>query len=103
MAEKYIVYLVDWLESERSWGIRPDGISLHLTFDDVKSYIQEYWDSQPIAVPDEYSRPCGVPKIIQVNAEIFKKVQSSKNGIRIYNSDLRDLGLYTSVSPTNGQ
>ena len=33
-----------WEESERGWGVRPDGCSLHLTEADRKQFIKEYWD-----------------------------------------------------------
>ena len=36
------VYLQHWEESERGWGIRPDGCSLHLTLEDRKKYIEKY-------------------------------------------------------------
>ena len=46
-----------WEESEKGWGVRPDGYSLHSNQEDVKKYIKEYWDGMPKQTPDEYSRP----------------------------------------------
>ena len=33
------VYLQYWEESEKNWGVRPDGCSIHLTLDNHKDYI----------------------------------------------------------------
>ncbi len=73
-----------WMESELHWGIRPDGYSLHLTADDLEKYINEYWKSMPKEVPNEYSRPEGNSIIVEVNEKIYKKIQKSKNGIRLW-------------------
>ncbi len=50
-----------WEESERGWGVRPDGYSLHLTEPDRAEYIKSYWDRMPKAAPSEYTRPSGNP------------------------------------------
>jgi hypothetical protein len=81
------VYCQVWEESERGWGVRPDGYSLHLTLDDVKSHIAEYWKKQKKhspEVPDEYSRPCGEPYLTEVNRAIHQQVKDSKNGVRTF-------------------
>jgi hypothetical protein len=78
------VYRQEWLESERGWGTRPDGYSLHLSLSDIEAYVKEYWDSMPNEVPDEYSRPEGGPREISVETKIYKQVKDSKNGIRLY-------------------
>jgi len=36
-----VVY-VSWEESERGWGTRPDGCSLHLTKADFEIYLDNY-------------------------------------------------------------
>lgn len=74
----------DWEESERGWGVRPDGYSLHKTVGDCQKYIKEYWAGMPSAVPDEYSRPCGSPRLVDVNREVYRSIEKSKNGIRVY-------------------
>lgn len=71
-----------WEESERGWGTRPDGYSLHLTKEDREAFIQEYWDRQPKGeVPDEYSRPEGEPYFADIGPDLFTKLSNSKNGI----------------------
>lgn len=79
---KHEVIVQKWEESERGWGTRPDGFSLHLTDADRKSYIEEYWDRMPNSIPDEYSRPNGTPYKATVDAATFDRVKASKNGIR---------------------
>ena len=75
----------DWLESERGWGTRPDGCSLHLTEEDRQQYIQNNWDGMPDEVPNEYSRACGRPYPVQVSPELYARVQQSdRHGVRIW-------------------
>jgi len=68
----------DWLESERGWGFRPDGYSLHLTEEDRKSYIKAYWDRMPDQVPDEYSRPSGDPETFTPTPKQFAELATQK-------------------------
>lgn len=77
----YEVVVQKWEESERGWGTRPNGCSLHLTEDDRNKFVGEYWAKQPDGVPDEYSRPDGSPYKVQVEKEMFEKVQTSEHGI----------------------
>jgi hypothetical protein len=70
-----------WEESERGWGTRPDGYSLHCSLSDRATFIRKYWDGMPDEVPDEYSRPCGAPYAWNADEETYKKVQESTNGI----------------------
>lgn len=80
----YLVFCQKWEESERGWGTRPDGYSLHCTIQDVGNYIREYWNSMPDEVLDEYSRPDGNPYPCFLDRETYEKVKRSKNGIRFY-------------------
>ena len=82
-----------WEESERGWGARPDGYSLHLTQKDLDSYVKSYWDAMPNEVPEEYSRPCGKPYLVKVGDKKFKEIKKSKNGIRIYEPAPAGVGL----------
>lgn len=82
------VYCQEWEESERDWGCRPDGHSLHLTKEDFKTYFQEYWKGLPDKVPDEYDRPCGIIKEIEVDDDLYQQVKKSKHGIRTWSLKL---------------
>ena len=75
-----------WLESERGWGTRPDGYSLHLTEADRKQFIDAYWADMPDTAPDEYSRPDGTPYECTVSEEIFARISAGKDkhGIRSF-------------------
>jgi hypothetical protein len=76
------VYL-NWEESERGWGTRPDGCSLHLTEEDAQQYVRDYAETLPKEVPNEYERPAGVPVGVTVTKDIYRQIRKSKNGIRL--------------------
>lgn len=80
----YTVYRQDWLESERGWGIRPDGYSLHRNRVDRDVYVQHYWSQMPDQVPDEYSRPDGECCLVEVDETTYAVVMASQYGIRRY-------------------
>ncbi len=80
----FTVIRQSWLESERGWGTRPDGYSLHLTESDRLAYIKDYWAGMPDEVPDEYSRPEGSAGSHEVDEVTYQAVKASKNGIRKY-------------------
>jgi len=72
-----------WEERERGWGERPDGFSLHVSFEALKAYISRYWDTMPSEVPDEYSRPNGTPYPVGVSNEVYAEVVAM-GGLRFY-------------------
>ena len=76
-----------WTESERGWGTRPDGATLHLTMEDYKKYVEEYWGRMPKEIPDEYSRPDGSPRNVVISDELYQKVVASKNGIPLWQGE----------------
>ena len=78
------VVRLDWEESEKGWGVRPDGCSLHLTTRDCKNFVKEYWARMPEETPDEYSRPSGEPFQAYVDKQTYEQIKKSKNGIRRY-------------------
>ena len=55
------VWVLEWEESERGWGCRPDGYSVHASKADCRNFVAAYWAGMPDRVngeaPDEYSRP----------------------------------------------
>lgn len=63
-----------WEESERGWGCRPDGYSLHHTPSDMEAYIRQYNASRQKAVPDEYDRPCSSHYFVYVSDEAYLKI-----------------------------
>ena len=76
-----------WEESERGWGSRPDGYSLHINESQRLEFIKNYWASVPKEVPDEYSRPCGTAYLCDVSEEDFEELVNSKSGIWVTNNN----------------
>lgn len=79
------VVLQEWLESEAGWGCRPDGYSVHLSVEDAKAFIEQYWarekERNPSGtVPECYSRPCGEPFVKDVEQSVYKKLKKMKAG-----------------------
>jgi hypothetical protein len=75
-----------WEESERGWGCRPDGYTMHLTEADRAAYCKEFWDrerkrNKSGVTPDEYSRECGSPYAASVDTKTYAAIKASKNGI----------------------
>lgn len=72
------VYRIDWTESERGRGQRPDGYSLHISKTLADNYISEHWERMRgiygIDIPDEYSFP-DTPKLNEVDEKTFKEVK----------------------------
>ena len=89
--------VVTWTESERGWGCRPDGVSLHLTTADAAAFIKAYWDWMPPrdaegSPPDEYTRNDNDGSPIQVSRELRDKIAASKKkGITLGNSEWANL------------
>lgn len=70
-----------WEESERGWGTRPDGCSLHTTMELGKEYVKSYNASLPNQVPDSYSRPySGSFHLLEVSAGLHALVHAQPNG-----------------------
>jgi hypothetical protein len=78
---KYPVVLQKWTESERGWGQRPDGWSLHLNNTEREKYIREYWaDQSDGPAPDEYSFPNNEGgKIIDVCEATYELLKNKKS------------------------
>jgi len=93
-------WMITWTESERGWGQRPDGASLHLTQEDSVAYVEAYWEQEKVrnaaagggGVPDEYERPDGEGKRVLISTALLKVIQESKTGkgIRVSNHTLNE-------------
>lgn len=68
------LYGIEWEESERGWGTRPDGFSFHRSEEESEQFLKEFFAKQPKEVPDEYSRPLGKAKLIQVSESLHDYV-----------------------------
>ena len=89
----YLAFCQKWEESERGWGTRPDGYSLHACETELKMFIAEYWQRLPDEVPDEYSRPDGTPFWCAIDEATALKIEQSENGIRSYGRPPEDPGI----------
>jgi hypothetical protein len=70
-----------WEESERGWGTRPEGFSLHKDEEALKRYIDKHWETYPKDyVPDEYERPCGKAYSVNVPEQLYQII-AMYNGI----------------------
>lgn len=65
-----------WVESERGWGCRPDGVSLHRSSSDREAFIAAYWATMPDTAPSCYARPGGPPSLMDVDDTVFTSVPS---------------------------
>lgn len=83
-------YLQRWEESERGWGVRPDGCSIHLDESQHDLYVRNIYKDRGDEVPDEYERVCG--RLIEtfVTDIIFEKITERKN-IRLLENELNNL------------
>lgn len=98
-AVKYDVIVQEWEETERGWGIRPDGFTLHLTLEDHKEWCNAHVASLPTDhVPDEYTWVSGKPQKIAVDKETYDNLCVAKAkgrfGIfvdKVEHKDLRSL------------
>lgn len=92
----HAVVLVEWTESERGWGQRPDGVSLHLSAEAAKAYIDDYWKREKEynpsgVVPDEYSFPESGRTMVTVDDETHKQILESNSGLRLWQGKYREL------------
>jgi len=69
------VFVQNWEESERGWGVRPDGFTVHISRDQRDAYVDWYnqtFNDLPEA-PDEYTRISGDPFEIELYNKIAKR------------------------------
>ena len=61
-----------WEESERGWGVRPDGMTIHLSNEALKAYI----DAMRLAWQEKktrsYTRPSSPPFIHMISDEKYE-------------------------------
>lgn len=92
-----LAILMTWTESERGWGCRPDGASLHLSQESLKKYIADYWakekERNPSGVtPHEYTRPDGENgRVCLVTDDLYEDIRMSEGGYRMWQGDYSSL------------
>ena len=100
------VILVEWTESERGWGQRSDGVSLHLSTEAAQAYVDNYWAEEKKRnpsgdVPYEYVRPERARIMVSVDDDLFELIRENECGLRLWNRRYRD--LHTSGSIQHAQ
>jgi len=85
-------YFQRWEESERGWGVRPDGCSLHLDSNFHKRYINEIYTIRQgeMMVPDEYDRITGPILECFVSDSVFDLLKE-KTSMRLMEYEMNNL------------
>jgi len=83
---------VSWTESERGWGMRPDGCSIHLSMDEWRRYLKEWTAKQPKEVPAEYTAP-STPHPIDISDKKLITKLKEKKSLRFWNGDETEVKL----------
>jgi hypothetical protein len=101
MEKEKIVVLQLWEESEKGWGVRPDGCSLHTDVIECQNHIKSIYNSRSKEVPSEYSRVCGKPLYVHVSDTLYNLVQKDKTVVLLENSltNLKDLSEIIYLEP----
>ena len=70
----------EWEESERGWGVRPDGYTLHLSHADRINFVQQFYaeNNNDTEVPDEYTRVSGDPFLVEVGPDTYQSIVKAK-------------------------
>jgi hypothetical protein len=79
-----------WEESERNWGVRPDGCSIHLDSDNRDNFVNDFYSSRDKSVPDVYERAFGEPFFAFVQDDLFKILEIDKS-IRLLEHEFNNL------------
>lgn len=82
------VYIQNWEESERGWGTRPDGFTIHPNKAACEQYIKDFYKKHNNLnyVPDEYTRTVGEPfevqcTVAQYNRVVAESLKPSPDGL----------------------
>lgn len=79
-----------WEESERGWGVRPDGCSIHVNEERKELYINGIYNNRGVDVPDEYDRPIGNSIECFISDDLFDRVSQSGT-IRLFEMEKNNL------------
>lgn len=86
------VYAQIWEESELGYGVREDGISLHLTLQNAKNFINNiYTNRENKDIPNSYDRILGDIFEIKISNSLYRELCESDLGIRIPQHSLNNL------------
>lgn len=84
-------YLQRWEESERGWGVRPDGCSIHLNIDSHKNYLSKIYDARVSDhIPDEYDRISGPLMECFISDKLFE-ILKQNDSVRLHEYEMNNL------------
>lgn len=92
-----IIVIQQWEESEAGWGTRPCGWTIHITSKERDEFVEEYMTDQQNyyrdrgvhGTPNEYDRPAGQPKLVEVSDEAYAYILEKLN-----EDDKRQKGIW---------
>ena len=86
------VVLQIWEESERGWGTRPDGCSMHIDSKERERYIQAIYERRKsdASIPNEYDRIVGEGIEAYIEDALFDLVQKG-GSIRLTQYQMNNL------------
>src|ERR1700712_403333 len=85
---EHLVLCQKWEESERGWGVRPDGFSLHVSRFALQEYLRRDREEKAKTnyIPDEYSRPNGDAYGADVSDEVYEEIRVEGGSKRYWNN-----------------
>jgi hypothetical protein len=84
-------YLQFWELSEINHEVKSDGVTLHLTINDCKNYISNFYKKRiGKKVPNKYSRIVGEPIIVEISENLFSLINKNIN-LKIKNYNYNNL------------
>jgi hypothetical protein len=84
------VILQIWEVSERGYGTRSDGCSIHTDSENRNNYIKSIYDSRGDMVPNTYDKIIGSELEAFIDDELFKKLNEEKS-IRLIEPEFNNL------------
>ena len=71
-----MVIVQNWEESERGWGVRPDGFTIHISQAQRDAYVAWYNKTfnNLSSAPDEYTRVSGDPFAVDVPLAVYNLI-----------------------------
>ena len=88
-----MVYCQQWIEYERGWGQRKDGVSLHTTPKIHKKYLKDELKGRdkPGPIPDEYSNPEGDVVPVRVTKLMHEYMRRNGGSVRLWKGQVKFL------------
>lgn len=84
------VILQLWEESERGWGVRPDGCSMHIDNTNRDKYVRDVYKDRTDDVPDSYERVIGEPIEAFIEDGLYEIIKRDSS-VRLLEHELNNL------------